>query len=79
MNTTRSSIDSLLVAHPPGTIRVLSPTEEAALDQLAASATVARVADTALNGPRPILARIGEVLRNFARVWVSAQVHRAGL
>ena len=65
------------VYHPTRAIRVISPAEEATARKAVGVVTV----EPSRSRPAMPTARerITRVLRNFARVWVNAQVHRAGL
>jgi hypothetical protein len=81
MTMTGISSDPTHVSHPVGTVRIISPTERAAFERLAAAATLAtprpHSASPRNRFPR-MLSHAGEILRSFARLWVNAQMHRSG-
>jgi hypothetical protein len=69
------------VFHPPGVIRLITPEEEAAIYGRARSRVLmsARRQEAARQSMRRAIERAARTLRHIARVWVEAQVHRAGI
>ena len=69
------------VFHPPGVIRLITPEEEHAIYGCTRSAVPvsARRQERARLSMRRAIGRVARVLRHIARVWVEAQIHRAGI
>jgi hypothetical protein len=69
------------VFHPPGVIRLITPEEERAMYGSARSAAPAgrRHQEGSRQSMRRAIERAARALRHIARVWVEAQIHRAGI